>query len=123
MIVIALWERLYPWRLVEYPLASRWLGNVGIAACSVSTSAGVFYLLQELRGPLINNVCIDTAAWWRTAGSTFSILVGFLFLDLTRFCVHRIEHAIPVFWSFHALHHSDPDVDVTTAIRHHPVED
>jgi sterol desaturase/sphingolipid hydroxylase (fatty acid hydroxylase superfamily) len=25
-------------------------------------------------------------------------------------------------WRFHALHHSDPDVDVTTAVRHHPVE-
>jgi sterol desaturase/sphingolipid hydroxylase (fatty acid hydroxylase superfamily) len=36
--------------------------------------------------------------------------------------VHRCEHAVPFFWRFHALHHSDPDVDVTTSVRHHPVE-
>ncbi len=29
---------------------------------------------------------------------------------------------MPLFWRFHALHHSDPDVDVTTSVRHHPVE-
>jgi sterol desaturase/sphingolipid hydroxylase (fatty acid hydroxylase superfamily) len=25
-------------------------------------------------------------------------------------------------WRLHALHHSDPDVDVTTSVRHHPLE-
>jgi sterol desaturase/sphingolipid hydroxylase (fatty acid hydroxylase superfamily) len=36
--------------------------------------------------------------------------------------VHRCEHAVPLFWRFHALHHTDPDVDVTTSVRHHPIE-
>jgi sterol desaturase/sphingolipid hydroxylase (fatty acid hydroxylase superfamily) len=45
-----------------------------------------------------------------------------LLLDLLRYLVHRCEHAVPLFWRFHALHHSDPDVDVTTAVRHHPIE-
>ena len=48
--------------------------------------------------------------------------MGFLLLDLLRYAVHRCEHAVPLFWRFHALHHSDPDVDVTTAVRHHPIE-
>jgi sterol desaturase/sphingolipid hydroxylase (fatty acid hydroxylase superfamily) len=39
-----------------------------------------------------------------------------------RYLVHRCEHAVPLFWRFHALHHSDPDVDVTTSVRHHPLE-
>ena len=50
-------------------------------------------------------------------------MTGFLLLDLIRYLVHRCEHAVPLFWRFHALHHSDPDVDVTTAVRHHPIED
>ncbi len=29
---------------------------------------------------------------------------------------------MPFFWRFHALHHSDPDLDVTTSVRQHPVE-
>jgi sterol desaturase/sphingolipid hydroxylase (fatty acid hydroxylase superfamily) len=49
-------------------------------------------------------------------------LAGFLLLDLSHYAVHRLEHAVPLFWRFHALHHSDPDVDVTTAVRHHPIE-
>ena len=43
-------------------------------------------------------------------------------LDLLRYLVHRCEHAVPFLWRFHALHHSDPDVDVTTSVRHHPIE-
>ena len=49
-------------------------------------------------------------------------MAGFLLLDFLRYAVHRCEHAVPLFWRFHALHHSDPDVDVTTSVRHHPVE-
>jgi sterol desaturase/sphingolipid hydroxylase (fatty acid hydroxylase superfamily) len=51
-----------------------------------------------------------------------SLMAGFLLLDLIRYLVHRCEHAVPLFWRFHALHHSDPDVDVTTSVRHHPIE-
>ena len=51
-----------------------------------------------------------------------SFLAGFLLLDLMRYAVHRCKHAVPFFWRFHALHHSDPDVDVTTAVRLHPIE-
>ena len=31
-------------------------------------------------------------------------------------------HAVPFLWRFHALHHSDPDFDVTTSVRQHPGE-
>ena len=48
--------------------------------------------------------------------------LGFLLLDLLRYFVHRYEHAVPFLWRFHGLHHSDPDVDVTTSVRHHPIE-
>src|SRR5438552_19004413 len=59
---------------------------------------------------------------WPFANAALSLLAGFLLLDLLRYAVHRIEHGVPLFWRFHALHHSDPDVDVTTAVRHHPIE-
>jgi hypothetical protein len=51
-----------------------------------------------------------------------SFVAGFLLLDLLRYLVHRCKHAVPFFWRFHALHHSDPDVDVTTSVRLHPIE-
>jgi sterol desaturase/sphingolipid hydroxylase (fatty acid hydroxylase superfamily) len=36
--------------------------------------------------------------------------------------MHRCQHAVPFLWRLHAMHHSDPDVDVTTSVRHHPIE-
>jgi sterol desaturase/sphingolipid hydroxylase (fatty acid hydroxylase superfamily) len=59
---------------------------------------------------------------WPIADAVLSFAAGFLLLDLLRYAVHRCEHAVPLFWRFHALHHSDPDVDVTTSVRHHPIE-
>jgi sterol desaturase/sphingolipid hydroxylase (fatty acid hydroxylase superfamily) len=49
-------------------------------------------------------------------------VVAFLLLDFLIYAVHRCEHAVPFLWRFHALHHSDPDVDLTTSVRVHPVE-
>jgi sterol desaturase/sphingolipid hydroxylase (fatty acid hydroxylase superfamily) len=31
-------------------------------------------------------------------------------------------HAVPVLWRLHRVHHADRDLDVTTAIRFHPIE-
>ena len=43
-------------------------------------------------------------------------------LDFSFYAAHLSWHAFPSLWRFHAVHHSDPAVDVTTTIRQHPVE-
>lgn len=49
------------------------------------------------------------------------ILIGVMVFDLTSaYIPHRMQHEIKWLWRFHALHHSDPHVDSTTAVRHHP---
>jgi sterol desaturase/sphingolipid hydroxylase (fatty acid hydroxylase superfamily) len=35
---------------------------------------------------------------------------------------HFVEHQVPLFWRFHIIHHADNNVDVTTGLRHHPLE-
>jgi sterol desaturase/sphingolipid hydroxylase (fatty acid hydroxylase superfamily) len=59
---------------------------------------------------------------WPIADAALSLVAGFLLLDFLHYLVHRLEHAVPFFWRIHALHHSDPDIDVTTTVRHHPIE-
>jgi sterol desaturase/sphingolipid hydroxylase (fatty acid hydroxylase superfamily) len=49
-------------------------------------------------------------------------LVVLLVLDFSFYVAHVAMHAIPAFWRFHRVHHSDPLVDVTTTIRQHPGE-
>ena len=33
-----------------------------------------------------------------------------------------VEHKVPLFWRMHIIHHSDNNVDVTSGLRHHPLE-
>ena len=49
-------------------------------------------------------------------------IVAVLVLDLSFYVAHVAMHAVPAFWRFHSVHHSDPAVDVTTTIRQHPGE-
>src|SRR5262249_13041964 len=43
-------------------------------------------------------------------------------LDALAYAQHRLLHRVDVLWRFHAVHHSDPEIDFTTTFRHHPVE-
>lgn len=47
------------------------------------------------------------------------LIVGFLLMDLSFYYWHRANHAIPLLWRFHNVHHVDPDLDVTTSFRFH----
>ena len=43
-------------------------------------------------------------------------------LDLAWYVTHVTMHRVPALWRFHAVHHCDPEVDVTTTVRQHPGE-
>jgi len=45
-----------------------------------------------------------------------------LALDLAWYVTHVSMHKSPAMWRFHVIHHSDPQVDVTTTVRQHPGE-
>ncbi|MBW3625195.1 MAG: sterol desaturase family protein, partial [Armatimonadetes bacterium] len=46
-------------------------------------------------------------------------LLAFLLLDYTIYLWHRMTHRIPFLWRFHNVHHTDLDLDVSTALRFH----
>lgn len=49
-------------------------------------------------------------------------IASLLLFDCWMYCWHRINHAVAFLWRFHRVHHSDPRMDVTTALRFHPGE-
>jgi len=52
-----------------------------------------------------------------------NILCGLMLLDLIgAWFIHWIEHNVKWMWKFHIIHHTDPEVDVTSGLRHHPGE-
>ena len=60
---------------------------------------------------------------WMDAGILTTILLTILIVDFFGgWLVHIIEHNIKLLWRFHVVHHADNNVDVTTGLRHHPVE-
>ena len=51
------------------------------------------------------------------------VLLGVLLLDfIGAYLAHFVEHKVKPLWMVHLVHHTDHNVDTTTANRHHPLE-
>jgi sterol desaturase/sphingolipid hydroxylase (fatty acid hydroxylase superfamily) len=51
-----------------------------------------------------------------------SAFLAIFLQDAWMYIWHRANHRIPFLWRFHKVHHSDPAMDASTAIRFHPGE-
>jgi sterol desaturase/sphingolipid hydroxylase (fatty acid hydroxylase superfamily) len=61
--------------------------------------------------------------YWLGTSVLLTVIVSSLVLDLFGgWMSHMIEHKIPLFWRMHIIHHADNNVDVTSGLRHHPLE-
>lgn len=49
-------------------------------------------------------------------------VLAILVLDVWTYAWHRMNHRVPFLWRFHRVHHSDAQMDVTTASRFHTGE-
>lgn len=49
-------------------------------------------------------------------------VVAFILFDIWMYYWHMANHRVPFFWRFHRAHHSDIEMDTTTALRFHPGE-
>lgn len=47
------------------------------------------------------------------------VTVVFLLLDYSNYIWHILLHKLPFLWRFHLVHHTDLDLDITTAFRFH----
>jgi sterol desaturase/sphingolipid hydroxylase (fatty acid hydroxylase superfamily) len=51
--------------------------------------------------------------------SWVKILATVAFMDFMLYIWHLLNHEVPFFWRFHRVHHSDLNMDVSTATRFH----
>jgi sterol desaturase/sphingolipid hydroxylase (fatty acid hydroxylase superfamily) len=65
---------------------------------------GILYLLPYMKHPILQ------------------FILSFILLDLGEYIYHVIMHKFNRLWMFHAVHHSDTVVDVSTTLREHPGE-
>jgi sterol desaturase/sphingolipid hydroxylase (fatty acid hydroxylase superfamily) len=121
LLLIALWEGRAPRRPREVSRAARWPGNLGLVALNT--------LLTRLAVPVtaIGAAGLAEARGWGVLAAIgtppwLAVPLAIAVLDLALYLQHVAFHAVPVLWYVHRMHHADPDLDVTTGVRFHPIE-
>lgn len=120
-ILFGLMELLMPRRRPMSVKSNRWITNISIVVLDtlvlrllpLGLAIGASVWASEHGIGLFNLV---SAPFWLAA------ILGFLFLDFAIWFSHWASHKVPLLWAIHRMHHSDVDIDVSTAIRFHPFE-
>jgi sterol desaturase/sphingolipid hydroxylase (fatty acid hydroxylase superfamily) len=112
------WETLTPYRAPGANRLGHGARNLALALVNTLVLALVFGGLtvfaagwaEDHRFGLLNALRIESPLRWAAA---------FVLLDAWLYLWHRANHAVPLLWRFHRVHHADADMDVTTATRFH----
>ncbi|MFK7746630.1 MAG: sterol desaturase family protein [Roseobacter sp.] len=122
--ILASLEALAPRRARSQPRSRRWVTNWGVTLLNTLTLRAMAFALpllavgaavdaQAQGWGLFNNLDLPLAV---------EVILVVLVFDFTIWLQHLITHKVPILWRLHRVHHADVDMDVTTAIRFHPVE-
>jgi sterol desaturase/sphingolipid hydroxylase (fatty acid hydroxylase superfamily) len=63
-----------------------------------------------------------SAAWLDARPLLVQGVIGFALFTFLFYWEHRLSHAVPFLWRFHAVHHSSAELDWVAAARLHPLE-
>lgn len=122
--LFAVIEAKVPRRPRTQPRNRRWVTNWGIVILDTIT----LRLLALVLPLLAVGAAIDAQAnGWGLMQALdvplwLAVVAAVLIFDFAIWAQHLITHKIPILWRIHRVHHADRDMDVTTAIRFHPVE-
>jgi sterol desaturase/sphingolipid hydroxylase (fatty acid hydroxylase superfamily) len=118
---MAAWEYWFERKKRMDSKAKRWLNNLGLTGVSILIlQSGLFllpvsfaYAAQSRGLGIFNQFYGMIWAKW---------IAAIVILDFIIYLQHTLFHFLPILWRLHQVHHSDLDIDVTTAIRFHPIE-
>ena len=110
-------EFFIPKKRRVYPRMLRWFSNFLIIIINKGFSSlllliPIFSISPPFRG-LFNIIELPIL---------LEAILGFLVLDVIIYFQHRIFHVLPILWDIHRMHHTDRDLDFTSALRFHPFE-
>lgn len=114
-------EAIWPRRARALPRAARWATNGLMTVLNTVTlrvlvpvlAVGAAAYAQRVDIGVLNMV--DLSPW-------AAVLIAVVLLDAAIYAQHVVFHHVPFLWRIHRVHHIDRDIDVTTALRFHPVE-
>lgn len=121
LLSLALWEKWAALRRQQARRPVRWRTNLGMGAIDVVVLRGAYpagavgaaVLAQNYGWGAFNVLPIPFA---------LAVAASVLLLDLVIYFQHWLFHAVPWLWRIHRVHHADPELDVSTALRFHPLE-
>ena len=123
--IMALLELALPRRKLTVSKGQRWFTNAAII--------GIDGALVRLMSVFVIPLAAVAAAIYTDAHGIgllhlvnlpdwLEIVLAVLVLDFAIWFQHLVSHKVPILWRVHQMHHSDRDIDVTTALRFHPIE-
>lgn len=118
---LALWERAAPALTPKLARAGRWRANLGLALVNTlvvrllvpASAIGLATVAAREHWGLLNRLDLP---------APLAVAAAIVLLDLVLYLQHVLFHSVPVLLRLHAVHHADPDFDLTTGIRFHPLE-
>lgn len=120
-LIMAIWEWLTPKRRLQLSKFTRWSNNIAL----VVVNSIVLRLLFPAAAVGMA-IYAEQHAWglFNTVGLPFllAVVISIVLLDAIIYFQHVMVHRVPVLWRLHRVHHADPDIDVTTGSRFHPLE-
>ena len=116
-----LWECLAPRRPLVQRRVTRWSAHLALAAINTAVvrlafpaaSVGVALFAEQRELGLLRHAGLSDAV---------TLVLALVLLDLVMYFQHLLFHTVPLLWRLHLVHHADPEFDVTTGIRFHPLE-
>jgi sterol desaturase/sphingolipid hydroxylase (fatty acid hydroxylase superfamily) len=112
------WEVVAPDHADTAPKGRRIATNLSLAILNGAVIGALWGLSAELalrpNAPWRLRVFSAMAVW-----PIARVVAEVLLLDLVQYWLHRLYHLQPFFWRFHRIHHTDLDLDASSASRFH----
>lgn len=116
---IALAERKRPLRQQGEPAIPRNIRNAALGA-------GCAVIVAAVEEPLTEAIAAKNLSGKRGLAQKLPrplrLLGGIAVMDYGFYWWHVATHKVPFLWRFHRVHHIDPDMDMSTAVRFHPLD-
>jgi sterol desaturase/sphingolipid hydroxylase (fatty acid hydroxylase superfamily) len=108
-------------QLIHSERSERWPANIGLGLINMAliplAPVSALWAAEWAQRNGIGLLNALPASWWVFAAATTIVVQSFV-----GFAVHFLMHKTPWLWRVHRVHHLDVAVDVTTGLRHHPIE-
>lgn len=119
--VIYLLESMFPYFASRHERVRHDVSNVALGGLNIVISGFLFpiLILNGMEWAQANSFGLLHFI----SGSFFiKVILAFVLFDLWMYLWHRANHRVKFLWRFHRVHHTDREMDVTTAMRFHPGE-